>query len=238
MARFGVETTIIVPGSFTTGTNHFANAGHPADTAIAEEYGVHYAGLMDQVAAKLAELSPPDADPTDVARAIVSVVDTRKGRRPFRVHIDPADDGAEVVNMIATGSEPSSTSESNFATSSTQASPRHTDRTSAVTDTLPKPVESLLRAANANDTNAFPATFTDNGVVDDWGREFAGQAAIREWSDREFIGQRVRLDITQITYVGGTTVVTADVGGDGFNGPSHFSFQLDGDQISRMTIRA
>jgi NAD(P)-dependent dehydrogenase (short-subunit alcohol dehydrogenase family) len=100
LARFGVETTIIVPGSFTTGTNHFANAGHPADTAVAQQYEAHYAGLMDQVAAKLAELAPPDADPAEVARAIVRVVDTPKGQRPFRVHIDPADDGAEVVNMV------------------------------------------------------------------------------------------------------------------------------------------
>jgi hypothetical protein len=105
-------------------------------------------------------------------------------------------------------------------------------------DTLPKLVERLLRAANANDTDAFLATFTDNGVVDDWGREFAGHAAIRGWSDREFIGQHVSLNITQITYVGQTTVVTADVGVDGFNGPSHFTFQLDGDQVARMTIRA
>lgn len=105
-------------------------------------------------------------------------------------------------------------------------------------DTLPKPVERLLRAANANDTDAFLATFTDNAVVDDWGREFAGRAAIRGWSDREFIGQHVSLKITQITYEGETTEVTADVGGDGFNGPSHFSFQLDGDQVARMTIRA
>ena len=28
ITRFGVDTTIVVPGSFTTGTNHFANAGH------------------------------------------------------------------------------------------------------------------------------------------------------------------------------------------------------------------
>jgi SnoaL-like domain len=107
-----------------------------------------------------------------------------------------------------------------------------------VTDALPEPVARLLRAANANDSNVFLATFTDNGVVDDWGREFAGQAAIREWSDREFIRQHVKLTITQITRDGETTVVTADVGGDGFNGPSHFSFQLDGDYVTRMTIRA
>jgi hypothetical protein len=35
-----------------------------------------------------------------VARAIVHVVDTPAGRRPFRVHVDPADDGAEVVNAV------------------------------------------------------------------------------------------------------------------------------------------
>jgi NAD(P)-dependent dehydrogenase (short-subunit alcohol dehydrogenase family) len=100
LARFGIETTIVLPGSFTTGTNHFANAGHAADTAIAAEYDMVYAGLMDQVAQKLAELAPPDADPAEVARVIVDVVGTAKGQRPFRVHIDPADDGAETVNRV------------------------------------------------------------------------------------------------------------------------------------------
>jgi len=100
LARFGIETTIIVPGSFTTGTNHFANAGHPDDTTTATAYESEYAGLMDQIGAKLAELAPADADPTQVAREIVAVVGTPKGSRPFRVHIDPADDGAERVNNL------------------------------------------------------------------------------------------------------------------------------------------
>src|SRR3712207_454503 len=38
LARFGVETTIVVPGSFTSGTEHFANAGRPADAQRAAEY--------------------------------------------------------------------------------------------------------------------------------------------------------------------------------------------------------
>ena len=32
---------------------------------------------------------------------MVRVVETPFGRRPFRVHIDPASDGAEVVNVVA-----------------------------------------------------------------------------------------------------------------------------------------
>lgn len=36
-----------------------------------------------------------------MARAIVRVVETPFGKRPFRVHLDPSQDGAEVVNAIA-----------------------------------------------------------------------------------------------------------------------------------------
>jgi NAD(P)-dependent dehydrogenase (short-subunit alcohol dehydrogenase family) len=100
LARFGIDTTIVVPGSFTTGTNHFAHAGHPTDTQTADAYESRYAGLLDQVAARLADLAPDSADPTEVAREIVRVVDLPKGRRPFRVHIDPANDGAEEVNTL------------------------------------------------------------------------------------------------------------------------------------------
>jgi NAD(P)-dependent dehydrogenase (short-subunit alcohol dehydrogenase family) len=100
LTRFGIETTIIVPGSFTSGTNHFANAGRPADEYVAMAYEAEYAGLMDEVNRKLAELAPADADPSEVAQQIVKVVDTPKGSRPFRVYVDPADDGAEDVFRV------------------------------------------------------------------------------------------------------------------------------------------
>jgi len=102
VARWGVETSIIVPGSFTTGTNHFAHAGKPNDAARADEYARGPTCAVAEVALKnLAAIAPPDADPEDVARAVVKVVDTPFGKRPFRVHIDPASDGAEVVNAVA-----------------------------------------------------------------------------------------------------------------------------------------
>ena len=40
-------------------------------------------------------------DSGQVASAIVRVVDTPFGKRPFRVHIDPSQDGAEVVAAVA-----------------------------------------------------------------------------------------------------------------------------------------
>src|SRR6188472_2936204 len=103
---------------------------------------------------------------------------------------------------------------------------------------LPAPVAAAIEAANANHTDAFLACFTPDGVVDDWGREFRGPDEIRGWSDREFIGKHVSLDVTGIEQRDDATTVTATVGGDGFNGPSHFTFAVDGDRLTRMTIRA
>jgi hypothetical protein len=103
---------------------------------------------------------------------------------------------------------------------------------------LPQPVAALIDAANANDTDAFLRSFTAAGVVDDWGREFHGPDAIRGWSDREFIGVQVTLDVTEVESSEGDTTVTATVGGQGFNGPSHFTFRVSGGRVGRMTIRA
>jgi hypothetical protein len=38
LARWNIETVIVVPGVFTSGTNHFAHAGSPDDQARLKEY--------------------------------------------------------------------------------------------------------------------------------------------------------------------------------------------------------
>lgn len=102
LTRWGIETSIIVPGAFTGGTNHFAHAGSPADQARAAEYEAGpYAGFANDVLKGFSSIVPADADVSAVADAIVKVVDAPFGRRPFRVHIDPSQDGAEVVNAVS-----------------------------------------------------------------------------------------------------------------------------------------
>lgn len=102
LAPWGIETTIVVPGAFTRGTNHFAHAGAPADKATHAAYdNGPTERLAPRILANLAGIEPPDADPASVARAIVAVVDAPRGRRPLRVHVDPSDDGCEVVNAVA-----------------------------------------------------------------------------------------------------------------------------------------
>ena len=102
LSRFGIETTIVVPGAFTKGTNHFGNAAHPADAARAEAWSSGpYAGVTEAALKGLASLEPADADPESVAQAIADLVTLAPGKRPFRVHIDPSSDGAEIVNGVA-----------------------------------------------------------------------------------------------------------------------------------------
>jgi NAD(P)-dependent dehydrogenase (short-subunit alcohol dehydrogenase family) len=102
LARWGIETSIVVPGSFTSGTNHFKNAGSPEDKNRTQEYADGAtAGLAEESQKGLVAAEPPDSDVATVADAIVNVVNLPFGKRPFRVHIDPAQDGCEVVNMVA-----------------------------------------------------------------------------------------------------------------------------------------
>jgi NAD(P)-dependent dehydrogenase (short-subunit alcohol dehydrogenase family) len=101
LTRWGIETSIVVPGAFTRGTNHFAHAGRPGDTARAAEYEAGPTkGLGDEIQKAFAAIVPADADVSAVADAIVKIVDAPFGKRPFRVHIDPSQDGAEVTFAV------------------------------------------------------------------------------------------------------------------------------------------
>lgn len=97
LARWGIETTIVVPGAFTKGTNHFAHSGRPTDSARLAEYEAGpYRNFGEEVLKAFAEIVPEDAEPGVVATMIADVVNTPLGKRPFRIHFDPTEDGASV----------------------------------------------------------------------------------------------------------------------------------------------
>jgi len=101
LALWGIETSIIAPGAFTGGTNHFAHSGTPADKERVAEYEAGpYKGYGKKIQEAFAAIVPPDADAGSVADAIVKVVDAPFGKRPFRVHVDPTQDGADVAFAV------------------------------------------------------------------------------------------------------------------------------------------
>jgi NAD(P)-dependent dehydrogenase (short-subunit alcohol dehydrogenase family) len=100
LARFGIETSIVVPGAFTEGTDHFANAGAFSDANTAAAYS-RYDGLLDKVGARLSELTPAGSDPAAVALEIARIVGLPRGQRPFRSLVDFIGDGAAEVTEVA-----------------------------------------------------------------------------------------------------------------------------------------
>lgn len=97
LAPLGIETAIVVPGAYTKGTNHFANAGKPKDEETAKAYDAAWpSGFAQRMQEALAATDPADSDPGEIGRAVVAIVDAPVGKRPFRTVIDPADDGSIV----------------------------------------------------------------------------------------------------------------------------------------------
>jgi NAD(P)-dependent dehydrogenase (short-subunit alcohol dehydrogenase family) len=100
LMKFGIETTIVVPGAFPNGTNHFVHAGTPADTRREAAYQDMYGELQASMASSLASIFPEGRRADEVAEAIAAVIDHPAGTRPFRVHVDPSSDGSEVVSVV------------------------------------------------------------------------------------------------------------------------------------------
>jgi hypothetical protein len=109
----------------------------------------------------------------------------------------------------------------------------------AVTDRdVGGPAARVIDAVNAGDTDAFLSAFAVDGWIDDNGRRFGGHDAMRAWSDRELIGANTRFEVKGSEPTASGVAVDIDVASDGFNGPSRFVFELDGETVRSMTIVA
>lgn len=101
LTAWGIETTIVSPGVFTKGTNHFADAARPGRPDVAQEYeDGPTKGLGEQTMTGTAALVPPDADPQIVADALVELAKIPRGEKPFRMFPDPTMGGAHVAAAV------------------------------------------------------------------------------------------------------------------------------------------
>lgn len=84
-------------------TNHFVTSGAPEDSDVVKQYleDGPYKVYDELIMKGSAGLGHPDEDPADVGRAMVDIVNTALGKRPFRVRVEPSDDGSGVVNGAA-----------------------------------------------------------------------------------------------------------------------------------------
>lgn len=101
VGQFGIETTIVMPGPFTQGTEHFPNASHAGDAERTRAYAA-----LDPLVARnedaTSALFPPgvDAHPRAVAEEITRILALPAGTRPFRSVVDFTDAGVDEVNEV------------------------------------------------------------------------------------------------------------------------------------------
>jgi hypothetical protein len=88
------------------------------------------------------------------------------------------------------------------------------DSTAADSTALAGVVAEHLAAVNAYDEDAIVATFADDALVNDAHREFRGVEAIRRWVAKEMVGDRVRIEVTEVIDHRGQTIVRGRYDGD------------------------
>ncbi|HEY0260115.1 MAG TPA: nuclear transport factor 2 family protein [Lacisediminihabitans sp.] len=101
---------------------------------------------------------------------------------------------------------------------------------------LPAPIQRMVDATNAADTETFLATFADDAYLVDWGREFHGRDGVARWNRSDNIGKHAHFEATACRQEADEQVVTLVVSGGGYNGTGDIRFTLEGDLISRMII--
>jgi len=98
----GIESVILVPGAFTSGTEHFAHSHYPEYIAVEQQYGdlsYRIAGLRDRLDA-IDAANGGALDISAVGQAAVNVLGMTRGQRPSRVVIDGQRKGTEAIDRV------------------------------------------------------------------------------------------------------------------------------------------
>jgi hypothetical protein len=107
-----------------------------------------------------------------------------------------------------------------------------------MSETVPPGLQAFIDTTNRADSAGFVAAFTEDAVLDDWGRVFHGRDGVASWNRTDNIGKRAHFELLGVepTDDPDRVVATLAVTGGGFNGTSPFTFEFRGDRIARMTI--
>lgn len=103
-------------------------------------------------------------------------------------------------------------------------------------------VVAYIEASNSFDLDRMLSVFAENALVNDQLRDYRGKAEIREWAERDIIGERLSMEVTTVIEHHGNLVVTANVDGNfdkrGLPDPLvlAFYFSLRDDQITQLII--
>jgi len=113
---------------------------------------------------------------------------------------------------------------------------------SKIVNQLPPVVAEHMAAVNAFDTDRIVRTFAPDAYVNDNRREVWGADAIRKFMDREFVGDRVTMEVREVVDNYGDIIVRAKFDGtyDKTNLPDELImssyFSIREDKIVSLTV--
>jgi ketosteroid isomerase-like protein len=82
------------------------------------------------------------------------------------------------------------------------------------TTALPPLIAEFVEAANSFDLERLMVTFADDALVNDQLRDYWGKAAIKDWAERDIIGERLTIAVTKVVRHYDNFIVTADIDGN------------------------
>ena len=107
---------------------------------------------------------------------------------------------------------------------------------------LPPLVAAYVQATNSFDLEGLLSAFADDALVNDQLCDYWGKPAIREWAERDIIGERLTMHVVKIVEHYGHFIVTANIDGNydkrGLPDPLvlAFYFSAYGDRIVQLII--
>jgi ketosteroid isomerase-like protein len=107
---------------------------------------------------------------------------------------------------------------------------------------LPAVIEAFIKATNGHDADAFMACFASDAMVNDFARNFWGADAIKKWSSKEMIGDKVTFEIDEVVDHHGDYIITALTDGnyDKSKSPDptylDYFFTVKGGKIVKMIV--
>jgi hypothetical protein len=79
---------------------------------------------------------------------------------------------------------------------------------------LPPLVAAFVEATNSFELERLMITFADDALVNDQLRDYWGKAAIKDWAERDIIGERLTIAVTKVVRHYDNFIVTADIDGN------------------------
>ena len=107
-----------------------------------------------------------------------------------------------------------------------------------MTTKLPQPISNYFTAANAHDVAAMSATFADEAIVRDEGREHHGRLAIRAWMKETIEKYDYQVEPLEASRAGEKVAVLASLCGTFPGSPTtiQYDFTLRAHEVLRLEI--